>query len=104
MQGVLAAELPTFTTYHCMQSNEGLPQDLPKTDPPITTQTVSLLLANILQVFGREKLLTPDDLRGNYGSLREALNALGPAKFWPDLDVVRGKVVVVVGGTDSPMH
>lgn len=43
--------------------------------------------ADILSVLGRERIFTPDDLRGTHKTLEEA--AL--AKAWPKLSTVRGK-------------
>jgi hypothetical protein len=83
-----------------LQTTEGLPSELPRTDPPISTEATQLLLGDISNTFG-DKLLTPDDLRGNYDSLRSALRAVGPSQFWPDLDAARGKVIAIVGGKIS---
>lgn len=85
-----------------LQSNPGLPIDMPRTDPPISAETVSLLMNATVSILGADKLLTPDDLRGDYDSLREALGTLGPEQFWPDVDAVRGKIIIVGGGEALP--
>ncbi len=45
----------------------------------------------ILNVFGKEKLITPDMVRGNFSTLEEAILKRG----WPFLDEVRGKTMFV---------
>lgn len=46
----------------------------------------------ILEVFGKDKLIFPDFVRGNYKSLEEAILKRG----WPILDAVRGRVMFVL--------
>jgi len=46
----------------------------------------------ILAVFPRERILTPDDLRGERPTLRDAVTAGG----WPAVDAARGKVVFLL--------
>jgi len=46
----------------------------------------------VLSSLGRDKLLTPDDVRGGHATLREALEAQG----WPTLGATRGRVMVVL--------
>ncbi len=50
------------------------------------------LEAVIVATLGREKLLTPDDVRGGHATLREALEADG----WPTLGATRGRVMIVL--------
>ncbi len=45
--------------------------------------------AEILSVFTAREILKPDDVRGEFATLREAITARG----WPLLDEVRGKVM-----------
>ena len=45
--------------------------------------------AEILSVFKRDEILTPDDVRGEYSTLPEAIQKRG----WPKLSDVRGKVM-----------
>ncbi|MCA9666326.1 MAG: hypothetical protein KC503_12085 [Myxococcales bacterium] len=52
----------------------------------------------ILEVLSRERVLTPDDVRGSHASLRAALEADG----WPTLGSTRGKVMFVM--LDSGVH
>ncbi len=44
--------------------------------------------SDILSVFSRERILTPDDVRGDYPTLRDAIINAG----WPTLGETRGKV------------
>ncbi|MBO1326668.1 phosphatidylinositol-specific phospholipase C1-like protein [Acetobacter sp. TBRC 12305] len=54
-----------------------------------TPATYDRLDAELLSVFGRERILTPDDVRGPYKTLNEAIRTRG----WPTLAYGRGKVV-----------
>lgn len=54
-----------------------------------TPATYDKLDAELLAVFGRERILTPDDVRGSYPTLNEAVLKRG----WPALAFGRGKVV-----------
>lgn len=51
--------------------------------------------ADVLSVFPRERVLTPDDVRGDAASVREAITTKG----WPTLGEVRGKVVFFIDDT-----
>lgn len=46
----------------------------------------------ILEVFPRERILAPDDVRGDRPTLREAVTMSG----WPDIDAHRGKIVCLM--------
>lgn len=57
----------------------------------------------ILAIFGREKLITPDDVRGNYGTLEQAVLA----NNWPSLASSKGKFVfmmIAAGDTSDLSH
>lgn len=49
-------------------------------------------------VFGSEQLITPDDVQGEYPTLRARLVAEG----WPTLGELRGRVLVTILDTDEP--
>lgn len=51
--------------------------------------------AELLQAFPRNRILTPDDVRGSHPDLRTAIT-LPDGKGWPTLGAVRGKVVFVM--------
>jgi hypothetical protein len=53
--------------------------------------------AEILSVFNRRQLLTPDDVRGQSKTLREAVTTRG----WPLLNEVRGKVMFALDNTNG---
>lgn len=63
---------------------------------PIDAAQLDALDAEIRAVFGREHLLTPDDVRGRRATLREAIVADG----WPRLGDVRGRVFFAMDNTD----
>ena len=81
-----------------MQANPQYPTDFQRTIPAVTTETAALLLDQIVVELGREKLVVPDDLRGDADYPRQALSERGPQGFWPDVDTVRGKIILVVTG------
>jgi hypothetical protein len=59
---------------------------------PITKESMDALDREILSVFSRAELITPDDVRGSYETLEKAVLAEG----WPLLDSGRGKVAFVL--------
>lgn len=56
---------------------------------PFDRKQMEALEAEILGVFGRERLFLPDDLRGESATLREVVVGQG----WPAVDSLRGKVM-----------
>jgi hypothetical protein len=48
--------------------------------------------AAILSVFSRERIITPDKVRGKFKTLEEAVKAHN----WPSLEEARGKVIFVL--------
>jgi hypothetical protein len=56
---------------------------------PFGERELDALEAEILSVFPRQKILTPDDVRGKKATLPEALRQHG----WPTLKAARGKVI-----------
>jgi len=64
-----------------------------KTVPePFTTATFDALDAEIRSVFQPGELITPDDVRGSYPTLEQAVLAGN----WPTLDAARGKVIFLM--------
>jgi hypothetical protein len=59
---------------------------------PITKATMDALDQEILSVFSREELITPDDVRRGRETLEEAVLELG----WPELESARGKIVFLL--------
>jgi len=64
---------------------------------PFGEQELAAMETEILAVFPREKILTPDDIRGQERSLPNALQKHG----WPLLDSVRGKVMFGMDNTGA---
>lgn len=76
---------------------DAIPGFWPKADV-LDQADIDALNADIEQVIGRARVITPDDVRGAYPTLRAA--AL--AKAWPTLAQARGKFMFVLDG--SSMH
>lgn len=59
---------------------------------PYSPKAYDSLEKEILTVFPKERILTPDDVRGNYETLDEAVTKTN----WPEIDKVRGKLILVL--------
>lgn len=59
---------------------------------PFTPALFDALDAEILAGLGRERLITPDDVRGSHATLNEAIRAGG----WPTLKAARGKILILM--------
>lgn len=59
---------------------------------PFTSRTFDALDAEIRSVFSRDKIITPDNVRGHYATLNEAVLHGN----WPTLASARGKVVFLM--------
>jgi hypothetical protein len=68
---------------------EGVQHAVPE---PFTPQTFDALDAEIRSVFPPNELITPDDVRGSYATLNQAVLA----GSWPTLASARGKVVFLM--------
>jgi hypothetical protein len=77
-----------------VETKEGKPDSkLQVTVPePFTSSTFDALDAEIRSVFPAEELITPDDVRGHYRTLNEAVLAGN----WPTLARARGKVIFLM--------
>jgi hypothetical protein len=70
--------------------------DLPWTIPlPTTPELLDALDAEITSVFPPDRLITPDDVRGNAPTLESAVLDRG----WPPIEDSRGKVLVALNNT-----
>ena len=71
----------------------------PKDSPPAegTEDYFAKLEGEILSAWPRERILTPDDVRGDAKTLREAILTQG----WPTLGEARGKILFFVNNTDT---
>lgn len=59
---------------------------------PLTVEAMDALDAEIRSVFRDEEMIRPDDVRGKFATLEEAVLKQG----WPALDAARGKVVFLL--------
>jgi len=64
---------------------------------PFDREMIEKVEAEILSVFKRTEILTPDTVRGRFATLPEAIRAQG----WPALDAVRGQVLFALDNEDS---
>lgn len=70
-------------------------EDVPQANTPtyaFEAEDLDALDAQLLSVFSREELITPDDVRGEYATLAEAVKAGN----WPTLAQSRGKCMFVL--------
>jgi hypothetical protein len=77
-----------------VETKQGKPRgELHMTEPePFTSSTFDALDAEIRSVFPPDEMITPDDVRGQYATLNEAVLAGN----WPSLASARGKVVFLM--------
>lgn len=61
---------------------------------PMTSEDIDQLEDLIWLTVGENKLLNPDDVRGNHATLEESVLKNG----WPFLDDVRGKIIIQLNG------
>lgn len=59
---------------------------------PYNPKAYDSLENEILTIFPKERIVTPDDVRGDYETLDEAVTSMS----WPILDDVRGKLILVL--------
>lgn len=79
--------VPIFLLLELKSDAYAPPQPLPWNDAGFAE-----LEATILDVFPRERILAPDDVRGDRRTLREAVDGVG----WPEVDAHRGKIVCLM--------
>jgi hypothetical protein len=70
---------------------------LPTRPLPFDSKALEALEGEIVSVFPRGEIITPDDVRGSFATLRESIRARG----WPRLDTVRGKVMFALDNEDQ---
>jgi len=70
---------------------------LPARPVPFTSRELEAVDAEVLSVFPREAILTPDRVRGRFATLPEAIKAEG----WPTLDSVRGLILFALDNEGS---
>jgi hypothetical protein len=93
--------LPIFILVETKQGRPGTP--VTENGPePFTSATFDALDAEIRSVFSTQEMITPDQVRGHYETLPEAIQATGrgdrgkKAGGWPTLAEARGKVVFLM--------
>ncbi len=81
-----------------VEAKQGAPKDSHLTTPePFTPAVFDALDAEIRSVFPASELITPDDVRGNFSTLNQAVRAGN----WPTLASARGKVVFLLDQRDN---
>jgi len=83
--------IPIFILVETKQGGAHPPMQ-PTVPEPFTSATFDALDAEIRSVFPPEELITPDDVRGGYKTLNEAVLA----DNWPILAKARGKIVFLM--------
>ncbi len=91
--------IPIFILVETKQSSI---KELKLTEPePFNSSTLDALDAEIRSVFPSTEIITPDDVRGTYDTLEQAVLAGN----WPALDSARGKVVFLMDQANvSPVY
>jgi len=84
--------VPIFLLLELKSDAFAPPQPLPWND-----EGFAELEETILAVFPRERILAPDDVRGERPTLREAVEGIG----WPEVDAHRGKIVCLMDNEGS---
>ena len=92
---------PIFILIETKQGRAGSPP--PAHGPePFTSATFDALDAEIRSVFSEKEMITPDQVRGSYETLLDAIQASGSgtagkrAGGWPTLATARGKVIFLM--------
>lgn len=77
-------------------------REIPNTRKPLTFGTAALqsLDEEIRNVFNKDQLLTPDDVKGEFLSLEQAVLSVG----WPKLKDVKGKFLFVLDEGEEKMN
>jgi hypothetical protein len=76
-----------------IETKQGSPKNLKLTEPePFTAATFDALDAEIRSVFPANEMILPDDVRGTYPTLEQAVLAGN----WPTLASARGKVIFLM--------
>ena len=95
--------LPIFILIETKQGRPGRPP-VANGPEPFTSATFDALDAEIRSVFSPQEMITPDQVRGSYGTLLDAVRAsgheaMGAAKKaggWPTIAEARGKVIFLM--------
>ncbi len=82
--------IPVLIMFNAKEGGSAYPGVTPALN--FTVAAYEDLDSEILSVFDREQLITPDEVRGNYATLREAVLNGG----WPTLDAARGRIFIAM--------
>jgi len=96
------SHVPIFILVETKQDRPGRENKLHLTETePFTSATFDALDAEIRSVFPAKEIITPDDVRGHYKTLNEAILAGN----WPTLAKARGKVIFLMDQHDmTPVY
>jgi hypothetical protein len=75
----------------------GPEKGLPTKPQPFDRKALEGLESEILSVVSRNEIVTPDEVRGSFASLSEAIRKRG----WPALNAVRGRVIFALDNEDK---
>jgi hypothetical protein len=94
------AHLPVFILIETKQGRPGV-AGTPNGPEPFTSGTFDALDAEIRSVFNPSEMVTPDEVRGDYSTLIEAIGSTENTRSskrggWPTLEKARGKVVFLM--------
>jgi hypothetical protein len=94
--------LPIFILVETKEAREGVAPSQHGPEP-FTSATFDALDAEIRSVFSAEEMITPDQVRGSYDTLHEAVQSsknsvsnFGKTGGWPTLANARGKVIFLM--------
>jgi hypothetical protein len=93
--------LPIFILVETKQGREGAAPQAHQPEP-FTSETFDALDAEIRSVFSPKEMITPDQVRGSYDTLPEAIQSTNASPAdkktggWPTLSNARGKVVFLM--------
>ncbi len=93
-----AAHPRHFPIFVLVELKDETPMPLLTKPIPFGAAELDAVDAEILSVFQRGEILTPDDVRGSFASLPKALAKRG----WPTLDAARGKVMFGMDNEGAP--
>lgn len=75
--------------------------EIDSTQPiPFTSEVLEQVDAEIRSVFSEEHLLTPDDVRGSFATLNEAILTQG----WPTLEESKGQILFALDNTNEVLE
>jgi Phosphoinositide phospholipase C, Ca2+-dependent len=89
------AHLPIFILVECKTTHGVDPKGMTVTEA-MTPALFDALDHEVLSVFLRKDILTPDQVRGSHASLREVVTTSG----WPSLADARGKIIFLLDNRD----